>query len=106
MAQAALDDDVGAFAHRLERRRDALVVTDALRDIHDCRGSGAQRIHESLLVLETAPDQQLEQRILVFDDGALAEREAHVERRAMPAAEKVREIRRVERELAVADVQG
>jgi len=65
---------------------------------------GAQRIHEPLLVFEAATNQQLEQRILVPDDRALAEREAHVERRTMPAAEKVRKIRRVERELAVADV--
>ena len=87
-----------------KRRADALVVAHALRDITTVAAPALSESTNRLLVFEAALEEQLEQRILVLDDRALAERDGHVERRAMPAAEEVREIGRGERELAVADL--
>jgi len=101
ITESALDNDIHTSAHGVKcssNRRFALLD---ISEIDDVPTLSAQRFNEGFFVLEATLEHDLEKRIIELRATALAVRLCHLARRAMAAAQKVRQVRGGKREAVV-----
>jgi hypothetical protein len=90
--ERALEDDVGAFLHGLERRLDDPVRVLESGEVDYGKARRSQRVYMLFLVIETSLEQQMEQRILDVRLVAHACRALELESGEVAAAEEIREV--------------